>query len=65
MHTALILKEQPKAKKIELREKGLDHSVQHIKGYDFLWYKEKIYIPQSLRVDSNLTGYSFNPCKFQ
>jgi hypothetical protein len=50
MHTALIFKEQAKVK--GLREKGLAHphySIQHIEGYDLLCYKEKIYIPQSLR----------------
>jgi hypothetical protein len=50
MHTALIFKEQAKVK--GLREKGLaqpHYSIQHIEGYDLLCYKEKIYIPQSLR----------------
>jgi hypothetical protein len=50
MHTALIFKEQAKVK--GLREKGLAQphcSIQHIEGYDLLCYKEKIYIPQSLR----------------
>jgi hypothetical protein len=50
MQTALIFKEQEKAK--GLREKGLDesqYSIQHIEGYDLLCYKEKIYIPQSFR----------------
>jgi hypothetical protein len=49
-HTALIFKEQAKVK--GLREKGLaqpHYSIQHIEGYDLLCYKEKIYIPQSLR----------------
>jgi hypothetical protein len=52
MHTALIFKEQPKVKHVGLREKGLaqpHYSIQHIEGYDLLCYKEKIYIPQSLR----------------
>jgi hypothetical protein len=52
MHTALIFKEQAKVKHTGLREKGLaqpDYSIQHIEGYDLLCYKEKIYIPQSLR----------------
>jgi hypothetical protein len=52
MHTALIFKEQAKVKWPGLREKGLDqshYSRQHIEGYDLLCYKEKIYIPQSLR----------------
>jgi hypothetical protein len=52
MHTALIFNEQAKVKKSGLREKGLDqphYSIQHIEGYDLLCYKEKIYIPQSLR----------------
>ena len=50
MHTALIFKEQTRVK--ELREKGLSqphYSMQHIEGYDLLCYKDKIYIPQSLR----------------
>jgi hypothetical protein len=52
MHTALIFKEQAKVKEQGLREKGLaqtHYSIQHIEGYDLLCYKEKIYIPQSLR----------------
>jgi hypothetical protein len=52
MHNALIFKEQAKVKELELREKGLDqphYSIQHIEGYDLLCYKQKIYIPQSLR----------------
>jgi hypothetical protein len=47
MHTALIFKVQAKVK--GLREKGLaqpHYSVQHIEGYDFLSYNDKIYIPQ-------------------
>jgi hypothetical protein len=50
MHTALIFKEQAKVK--GLREKGLTqphYSIQHIEGYDLICYKQKIYIPQSLR----------------
>jgi hypothetical protein len=41
MHTALIFKEQAKAK--GLREKGLaqpHYSIQHIEGYDLLCYKD-------------------------
>jgi hypothetical protein len=52
MHTALIFKEQAKVKQKGLREKGLSqphYSIQHIEGYDLLCYKEKTYIPQSLR----------------
>jgi hypothetical protein len=52
MHTALIFKEQAKIKEPGLREKGLalpNYSIQHIEGYDLLFFKEKIYIPQSLR----------------
>jgi hypothetical protein len=52
MHTALIFKEQAKVKELGLREKSLaqpHYSIQHIEGYDLLYYKEKIYIPQSLR----------------
>ena len=50
MHTALIFKEQIKVP--GLREKGLaqpHYSMQHIEGHDLLCYKDKIYIPQSLR----------------
>jgi hypothetical protein len=50
--TALIFKEQANVKDIGLREKGSDqphYSMQHIEGYNLLCYKEKIYIPQSLR----------------
>jgi hypothetical protein len=52
MHTALIFKEQAKVKELGLREKVLaqpHYSMQHIEGYDLLCYREKIYIPQSLR----------------
>jgi hypothetical protein len=52
IHTALIFKEQEKVKKTGLKEKvlaQLHYSIQHIEGYDLLCYKEKIYIPQSLR----------------
>jgi hypothetical protein len=52
MHTALIFKEQTKVNEPGLREKGLaqpHYSIQHIEGHDLLCYKEKIYIPQSLR----------------
>jgi hypothetical protein len=52
MHTALIFKEQAKVKDTGLREKGLaqpHYSIKHIEGYHLLCYKEKIYIPQSLR----------------
>jgi hypothetical protein len=45
MHTALIFKEQAKVKEQGLREKGLSQ----LEEYDLLCYKEKIYIPQSLR----------------
>jgi hypothetical protein len=58
MHTALIFKEQAKVKQPGLREKGLaqpHYSIQHIEGYAILWYKEKIYIPQSLRQTTNST----------
>jgi hypothetical protein len=50
MHAALIFKEQVKVQ--GRREKGLSqpfYSMQHIEGYDFLCYKDKIYIPQLLR----------------
>jgi hypothetical protein len=52
MHTALIFKEQAKVKRPGLIEKVLTqpyYSIQHIKGYDLLSYKEKICIPHSLR----------------
>jgi hypothetical protein len=52
MHTALIFKEQAKVKELGSREKGLTqphYSIKHIEGYDLLCYKDKIYIPQSLR----------------
>jgi hypothetical protein len=52
MHTALIFKEQAKVKELGSREKGLaqpHYSIQHIEPHDLLCYKEKIYIPQSLR----------------
>jgi hypothetical protein len=42
IHTALIFKEQTKVKEPGLREKNIE-------GYNHLCYKEKIYIPQSLR----------------
>jgi hypothetical protein len=50
MHTTLIFKEQVRVQR--LSEKGLSqpfYSMQHIEGYDLLCYKDKIYIPQSLR----------------
>jgi hypothetical protein len=50
MHTALIFKEHVRVQ--GLREKGLSqpfYSMQHIERYDLLCYKDKIYIPQSLR----------------
>jgi hypothetical protein len=52
MHTVLIFKEQAKIKNIGLIEMSLVqpyYSMQHIERYDLLCYKEKIYIPQSLR----------------
>jgi hypothetical protein len=58
MHTALILNEQAKVKDIGLREKGLSqphYLIQHIEGYDLHCYKEKIYIPQSLRQTAKST----------
>jgi Integrase zinc binding domain len=50
MHTAFIFKEQMKVQ--GLREKGLSqthYSMQHIESYDLLCFKDKMYIPQSLR----------------
>jgi hypothetical protein len=58
MHTVLIFKEQAKVKGPGLREKGLaqpHYSIQHIQGYDLLCYKEKIYIPQSLKQKTKST----------
>jgi hypothetical protein len=58
MHTALIFKEQAKVKETGLRENGLylpHYSIQHIEGYVLLCYKEKIYIPQSLRQTTKST----------
>jgi hypothetical protein len=52
MQTALIYKEQAKVKDTGLRQRGLvqpHYSIQHIEGDDLLCYKEKVYIPQSLR----------------
>jgi hypothetical protein len=51
---------------LRLREKGLakpHYSIQIIEGYDLLCYKEKIYIPQSLRqrVLSWYHEYLFHP----
>jgi Aspartyl protease len=50
MYTALIFSEQLKVP--GLRDMGLSqpyYSMQHIEGYDLVCYKDKIYIPQSLR----------------
>jgi hypothetical protein len=58
MHTALTFKEQAKVKETGLTEKGLaqpHYSIHHIEGYDILCYKEKTYIPQSLRKASEST----------
>jgi hypothetical protein len=58
MHTALIFKKQAKVKNTGLREKGLaqpHYSIHHIEGYDLLYHKEKIYIPQSLRQTTKST----------
>jgi ubiquitin C-terminal hydrolase len=58
MHTALIFKEQAKVKELGLRGKALaqpHYLIQHVEGYDLVCYKEKIYIPQSLRHDTNST----------
>jgi Integrase zinc binding domain len=52
MHTALIFKEQTRVNGLREKEKGLSqlhYSMQHIEGYNLLCYKDKIYIPQSLR----------------
>jgi hypothetical protein len=58
INTALIFKEQAKVK--GLREKDLaqpHYSIQHIEGYDRLCYKEKIYIPQSLRQQQRVLSW--------
>jgi hypothetical protein len=58
MHTALIFKELAKVKEQGLREKALaqpHYSIQHFEEYDLLCYKEKIYIPQSLRQTTKST----------
>jgi hypothetical protein len=65
MHTALIFKEQAKVKEPGFREIGLvqpHYSIQHIEAYDLLCYKEKIYIPQSLRQTTKST--LLVPCIF-
>ena len=50
MHTALIFKEQTRVKGLREKELSQPHySMQHIEGCDHLCYKDKIYIPQSLR----------------
>jgi hypothetical protein len=54
-HTALIFEEQMKVQKF--REKGLSqphYSMQHIEDYGLLCFKDKIYIPQSLKTKSTL-----------
>jgi hypothetical protein len=52
MHIALIFKEQAKIKRKRLREKGLaqpHYSIQHIEGYDLLYYKDnKKYLHSSI-----------------
>jgi hypothetical protein len=43
MHTVMFFKEQAKVKETGLKEKNLSqphYSIQHIKGYDLLCYKE-------------------------
>jgi hypothetical protein len=60
MHNALIFKKQEKFNKPGLREKGLaqpHYSIQHIEGYDLLFYIEKIYIPQSLRQTTRVLSW--------
>jgi hypothetical protein len=60
MHNALIFKEQAKLKEPGSKEKSLaqtHHSMQHIEGYHLLCYKEKIYIPQSLRQTTKSTVF--------
>jgi Integrase zinc binding domain len=50
MKTALIFKEQIKVPGLRNKELSQTHyAMQHIEGYDLLCYKDKIYIPQSLR----------------
>jgi hypothetical protein len=58
IHNALIFKERAKVKEPGFIEKGLaqpHYSIQHIEGYDLLFYKEKIYIPQSLVQTAEIT----------
>jgi hypothetical protein len=58
MHISLIFKEQAKVKEQVSTEKCIaqaHYSIQHIEAYDLLCYKEKIYIPQSLRQTANCT----------
>jgi Integrase zinc binding domain len=64
MHTALIFKLQVRVQ--GFRDKGLSqpfYSMQHIEGYDLVFYNDKIYIPQSLRqtVLSWYHGYLLHP----
>jgi RNase H-like domain found in reverse transcriptase len=52
MHTAFIFKEQTRVNGLRKTEKGLSqphYSMQQFEGYNLLCYKDKIYIPQSLR----------------
>jgi hypothetical protein len=52
MNTALIFKEQTRVNGLRETEKRLSqqhYSMQHIEGNDLLCFKDKIYIPQSLR----------------
>jgi Integrase zinc binding domain len=52
MHTALIFKEQTQVNGFREKELSQPHySMQDIEGYDLLCYKDKICIPQSLRVN--------------
>jgi hypothetical protein len=58
MHTALIFKEQAKVKQPGLREKGLDqphYSIQHIEGYDLLFYKDNKQDLHSSMIDTKST----------
>jgi hypothetical protein len=58
MHTAMIFKGQANVKEPGLSLAQPHYSIQHIEGYDLLCYKEKIYIPQSLR--QRLLSYTMN-----
>jgi hypothetical protein len=60
MHTALIFKEQAKVKEPGLREKCLaqpHYSIQHIEGYDLLFYKDSKQDLHSSIIETNSKEY--------